>query len=98
MNGTVLTAATQAEITEILKKSVCHLTELQVRVQDFMDVLIQLSSFINRAVKGSRLTIRTAAKSELLVNSAIKQVFAFFLLLYGNSQANKHKGLTRERF
>ncbi|KAB8231326.1 uncharacterized protein BDW43DRAFT_282783 [Aspergillus alliaceus] len=62
-----------AEITEILKKSVYHLRELQYRVQDFMDGLLQLSRLINRAVRDSRLTIKTAAKSERLANAAINQ-------------------------
>ncbi|GFF44571.1 hypothetical protein IFM58399_07325 [Aspergillus lentulus] len=66
-------SAEAAEITEILKKSVYHLTELQYRVQDFMDILLQLSRFIKRTVRDSRLTIETAAKSERLANAAVNQ-------------------------
>ena len=89
MKGTVLTAAAQAEITEILKKSVCHLTELQVRIQDFMDVLQQLSRVIKNTLQASNLTIKTAANSERLVNPAVKQVFIISLLLHGYLHANK---------
>ncbi|KAJ5110195.1 hypothetical protein N7532_002840 [Penicillium argentinense] len=57
--------ALQAEIAEILIKSVCHLTELQVRVQDFIEVLLQLSRVISRTVQNSEPAIKTAAESEL---------------------------------
>jgi hypothetical protein len=89
----------QAEITKILEKSVCHLTDLQFRVQDFMDILLQMSSVLKRTVRDSRLTIKIAANSERLVNPAIEQVLAFIFPHHmGSSKLTNLKDLREKAF